>query len=61
MLLIWSVVLVSLLSGLLQGAKGVDSIAGFEKCDGGYWAIFVIFIVYIAVTAVIGSIIVLKE
>ena len=61
MLLIWSVVLISLLCGLLQGSSGVKSIVGFKKCDQGYWGIYALFIIYISLMAVLGSWVVISE
>jgi uncharacterized membrane protein YfcA len=53
--MVWVVFFATILTMLLQGAKGLDSVAGFKKCGVMDWMIFLAYIVFVVVMALWGG------
>lgn len=53
--MVWSVFFATLICMLLQGAKGLDSVAGFKKCGAMDWVIFFLYIAFVLCMALWGG------
>lgn len=59
--LIWLIFAVTIVTMLLQGAKGADSVAGIKKCSGLDWSVFAIFGILALVFSFVGGMISRRE
>lgn len=59
--LVWIAFAGTVLVQLFQGAKGMDSVIGIEKCHPMDWTVFGIYLVFIFTVAMIGTMVVRKE
>ena len=53
--MVWFVGFLTIVTALLQGSKGVESIVGFGKCSFGDWTVFLMYACAVASVALIGS------
>jgi len=59
--LVWIAFCGTVLVQFLQGAKGMDSVIGVEKCEPMDWTIFGLYLLFIFICAMIGTMIVRRE
>jgi len=59
--LVWIAFAGTVLVQLFQGAKGMDSVIGIEKCEPMDWTVFGLYLVFIFTCAMIGTFLVRKE
>jgi len=59
--LVWIAFAGTVLVQLFQGAKGMDSVIGIEKCHPMDWTVFGIYLVFIFTVAMIGTVLVRRE